>query len=92
MRRCQHPLECVLVLSRDLCEVCLARVFLSIIQRLVVPIESAVHMSSCGCGERITLIGRGLSRGLLEQELQRSYSSTEKHHEMHHEPSAVAMR
>ena len=51
MRRCRHPLECVLVLSHGLCTVCLARVFLGIIQRLVVPIESTVQMFSCGCGE-----------------------------------------
>jgi len=51
MCRCQHPLECVLILSRDLCTVCHARVFLGNIQRLVVPIETSVQMSSGGCDE-----------------------------------------
>ena len=51
VRRCQHPLQCVLVLSRDLWTVCHARVFLCIVQSLVVPIETSVQMSSCGCGE-----------------------------------------
>ena len=51
MCRCQHPLECVLILSRDLCTVCHARVFLGNIKRLVVPIETSVQRSSGGCDE-----------------------------------------
>ena len=92
MRRRQHPQECVLVLSRDLCTVCLARIFLGIIQRLAVPIESTVQMSSCDAVKRIILICRRLSRILLDEEVQRSYSTTEEHYEMQHEPSAVAKR